>query len=89
VFLPYKILLTVTETDIWNIPHKNEINEIDVRTFIPCDLRFYRSLLIHMIIQNNTKNLIGIAHTECTLVGFFSYELRVERGGGGRGRGEE
>jgi len=50
VFLPYKILLTVTEADIWNIPHKNEINEIDVGTFIPCELRSYRFLLIHMII---------------------------------------
>jgi hypothetical protein len=38
VFVSYKVLLTVTETDIWNIPHENEINEIDVGRSIPANL---------------------------------------------------
>jgi hypothetical protein len=38
VFLPYKMLLTFTEADIWNIPHKNEINAIDVGRSIPANL---------------------------------------------------
>ena len=31
------------------------------------------------------KNIIGIAHTAYILVGFFSYEFVIERGGGGGG----
>ena len=39
LLLPYVIFLAVTEADIWIIPHKNDKNEIDVDTIIPCELR--------------------------------------------------
>lgn len=38
VLLPYKIFLAVTEADMWIIPHKNEINEIDVDRSFPANL---------------------------------------------------
>jgi hypothetical protein len=41
VLLPYEIFLAVTEADIFIIPHKNEINEIDVDTIsFPANLEF-------------------------------------------------